>query len=247
MITSLKAHCVDLLRPFPKVYSAARTIWRSVKPPEKEEYALGWLQRKLGADVFFIQIGANDGISTDFLNKFVKANKWQGVLVEPITYLFRQLRDNYGQAREGLTFVNKAIGTEPGSFTMYHLEQKNDILPQWAQGLGSFDRNVVLKHQELLPDIDLASFIVSENVEAITVKELLASNGVMRLDLLVIDTEGFDYQILKQFGLQGPMAPELIVVEQKHLNQADRQAMLAKLEPSYEIVKTIDNFICTKR
>jgi hypothetical protein len=130
---------------------------------------------------------------------------------------------------------------------MYRLEQKDNILPQWAQGLGSFDRNVVLKHQELLPDIDLASFIVSENVEAITVKELLASNGVARLDLLVIDTEGFDYQILKQFGLQGPMAPELIVVEQKHLNPEDRKAILAKLEPGYAIVKTADNFICKKR
>ena len=36
-----------------------------------------------GKELFFIQIGANDGISVDPIHNLVKKNNWTGILFEP--------------------------------------------------------------------------------------------------------------------------------------------------------------------
>src|SRR6266481_6003650 len=60
------------------------------------------LQKK---DLFFIQIGANDGVSNDPLYKFVIEYGWAGILVEPLPQVFEVLRRNYAD-KPNLKFLN---------------------------------------------------------------------------------------------------------------------------------------------
>ena len=42
-----------------------------------------------------MQIGSNDGRSGDPLYLFIRRDAWRGVLIEPVDYVFRQLKKNY--------------------------------------------------------------------------------------------------------------------------------------------------------
>lgn len=170
----------------------------------------------------FVQIGANDGVMDDPLREFVLASRWRGVLVEPVPYLFERLRQNYS-ARPGLAFANVAIATQSGRMPFYYLrESSNDAgVPDWHVGLGSFSRDVVLKHADVIPDIE--SRLVAQEVACCTFDDLCREHGIERLDVLHIDTEGYDFEILKTVDF-GKYRPRLVVYERHHLNEATRQA-----------------------
>ena len=72
----------------------------------------------------FVQIGSNDGMKNDPLNKYIRKNGWQGILVEPDLTNFRKLINNYAQVN-GLIFENVGIGPERGEMLFYRLKNIN--------------------------------------------------------------------------------------------------------------------------
>ena len=54
-------------------------------------------------DFFFIQIGANDGLTGDTLNQYIKKFKWTGILVEPVAYVFEMMKIN-GYTSQKISF-----------------------------------------------------------------------------------------------------------------------------------------------
>ncbi len=42
--------------------------------------------------VTFVQIGANDGVWNDPIEPYLRGEKWRGVLVEPVPYVFARLK-----------------------------------------------------------------------------------------------------------------------------------------------------------
>ena len=46
-------------------------------------------------DFFFVQIGANDGFKADPIYLYVRKYGWKGILVEPVSYIFEKLKENY--------------------------------------------------------------------------------------------------------------------------------------------------------
>ena len=65
-------------------------------------------------------------------------------------------------------------------------------------------------------------------VEAITFRTLLTRTQIDRIDMLVIDTEGYDFEILKMvdFSL---VRPALVRFEHIHLSSGDRSRAIALL------------------
>src|SRR5947209_8058963 len=59
-------------------------------------------------DLFFLQIGAHDGITDDPLRQYVLKYHWRGLLLEPQPRLFAQLKANY-QSEPQLMFENAAL------------------------------------------------------------------------------------------------------------------------------------------
>lgn len=59
-------------------------------------------------DIFFVEIGANDGVTNDYLFKYVLKYNWSGVYVEPQKDVFEKLVENL-KGRDNLYFENIAI------------------------------------------------------------------------------------------------------------------------------------------
>ena len=140
-----------------------------------------------------IQIGANDGIRFDSLNKFIKKNRIRSILVEPIKNNFVQLKKNYKK----FNFVkieNSAISTNNEINFLYKVNEKflnyyDDHIP----GITSFNKNHLLKHG--VKD----KHISKEKVNSISIKNLIYKYSLKKLDLLYIDTEGYDGKIVLDF------------------------------------------------
>jgi FkbM family methyltransferase len=158
--------------------------------------------------VFFIQIGANDGVKNDPINYFVKKYKWSGILVEPLPEYFRRLKENY-KSEPQLIFENVGVGDQEGELSFYFMpSQYNE--PDWLQQIGSFDRNAIEFNLAGYPD--LVEKIAVETKPLITLRNLIEKHKVLNIDLLIIDAEGFEFAILKQLD-DCPVKPEHIFFE----------------------------------
>ena len=147
------------------------------------------------------------------------------MLVEPVRYLFDGLVTNYA-GTPGLAFDNLALGTEDGQATFYRLRQTEDPMPDWYDQLGSFNREIVLSHRTSIPNIE--DYLVEETVECLSFRTLAARHQIGRLDLILIDTEGHDFQVLQNIDLRR-VRPKMLIYEQKHLAAEDKAAAIRLL------------------
>jgi FkbM family methyltransferase len=185
---------------------------------------------------FFVEIGANDGEQHDHLRPILERWPWRGIMVEPVPYVFERLKRNYGK-QDLVVLENAAIADRDGELPFYHLAQASESerpeLPQWYDGIGSFSRDAVLNHAGYVPDIEQR--LVRTNVPCLTFESLCRKHGVERVDLLLIDTEGYDHEILKNIDWK-VHRPRLVVYEHYHLDPADRARTQSRLEQlGYEI------------
>ena len=181
-------------------------------------------------DAFFIEIGSNDGEQHDHLRPLIRSQAWTGVMVEPVPYVFDRLRRNYGDL-ERVTFENAAIADRDGRLPFYHLREaapgERERLPGWYDGIGSLSRANVLNHRRHIPDID--ERIVSGDVPCLSFESLCRKHDVEVIDLLVIDTEGYDAVILGRIDFT-IHRPRLIVYEHFHLEPDERVRCRTALE-----------------
>lgn len=174
-------------------------------------------------NVFFVQVGSNDGISGDFLHPMLRQRRdWQGIFIEPVGYTFERLRNNL-QGKGNYRFENVAIGPREEEVKFYYVSEEartvlGDDLPSYFDQLGSFNREHIANHLEGI----LTPYILEKEVRSIPLTNLLEGCGVRRLDLLHIDAEGFDYEVLKLLDFS-KYQPKIIVYESSHLSQEDRQ------------------------
>lgn len=173
-------------------------------------------------DATFVQIGANDGLALDPLRAQVERRRWHGIMVEPVPYVFKRLEERYG-GHPRVRLEQAAIADRAGLLPFYHLREasEEDEVWHWYHALGSFRREVVLRHKSLIPDIE--DRLVETKVPCITFGELCERGGLTHLDLLQMDTEGYDYQILRTIDLD-VWRPRLIVYEHHHLSPAEQRA-----------------------
>lgn len=166
----------------------------------------------------FIQVGSNDGVQLDPLRVNILKGGWSGIMIEPVPYVFQRLQRNYGQL-SNVTLENLAIADRDGSLPFYYLAKATDRtgLPKWYDALGSFRKEVILSHRDSIPDIEQR--LTCENVPCATFDSLCAKHGITHLDLIHIDTEGYDYEIIKRIDFDR-LRPRLLIFECKHLGDA---------------------------
>jgi FkbM family methyltransferase len=178
----------------------------------------------------FVEIGANDGEQHDHLRPMILEHEWRGVMVEPVPYVFERLRSNYA-TMERVAVENAAIADGDGLRPFYHLapaaDYESEGLPQWYDGIGSFSRDSVLDHQRLIPDIE--SRLMQTEVRCLTFDSLCASHGLDRVDLLLVDTEGYDYEVLRHIDFTRHR-PVLVIYEHYHLSPTDQAACQAMMQ-----------------
>jgi FkbM family methyltransferase len=186
----------------------------------------------------FIEIGSNAGDHHDHLRPLILSRQWRGLMVEPVPYVFDRLRSNYGDL-DRVTLVNVAVADRDGTMPFYHLREAGDsdrdALPEWYDGLGSFSREAVLSHGRRIPDIE--RFLVTIEVPCLTFASLCETHGVEEVNLLLLDTEGYDWELLQTIDIAA-VRPRLVIYEHYHLDPGDRAAALERLRGlGYEILE----------
>jgi FkbM family methyltransferase len=187
-----------------------------------------------------MQIGANDGDKGDYLDTYVRCLDWTGILVEPIPYVFEALETRHG-TNPRLTLVNAAIADHDGTARIHYLPKADDPdLPEWYDALASFRRDVIVDHAPWIPDIE--SRVSSIEVPALTMDSLCAAHGIREFDLVQIDTEGYDYEVVKQIDLD-KHRPAVVLYEHYHLRPGEREMCEQHLERHG--YRSISNFFDT--
>ena len=234
------------LRNLPLVYGSLKWIYRRFRgaDPTVQQQILKAVGEK--TEVFFVQVGSNDGVQGDPIHDLVIDRKnWRGVFIEPINFLFDRLRKNYGDS-ERFVFENVAIGTRSETKKFYYVSEKAKSeleLPYWHDQLGSFDKDHVIR---LLGD-QMRPYIIEAAVECQPLQAILDRNRVDAIDLLHIDTEGFDYQVLSQVDFKR-YKPSVILFEH-HLLTDDEFFKARKLLRSngYRLVQYGNDTLALKR
>lgn len=192
--------------------------------PKKWKFAVLKTYAKLRPNISFIQIGSNDGITGDPIFPFIANNQWKGLVVEPVPYLFERLKLNYQPYGHRVVFENSAISNENGELPFYRLSQSDDIsLPIWYDQLGSFSKIVVERHKSAIPNFD--RLFVEDKVNAMTFDTMISKHAINKAELIHIDTEGYDYEILKAIPFSR-LGVELVMFEHVHLSDTDYRSAL---------------------
>lgn len=137
-------------------------------------------------EIFFLQIGAHNGLDNDPIAPLVRQHHWRGLLVEPQPHVFAQLLANYAGEKQ-LLFENAAIAEHEGTFTLYAFEGASADDP--ASMAASSRRHYLTLNSE-----GRRGTIKPMEVPALTLDSLLAKHAVERVDILQIDTEGYDFR-----------------------------------------------------
>ncbi|MGH8658039.1 MAG: FkbM family methyltransferase [Gammaproteobacteria bacterium] len=189
-------------------------------------------------DFFFIQIGANDGRRHDPIFRYITQYGWRGILVEPVPSYFSRLKHNYRTFPQ-LIFENSAISNADGERDFYRVQEGQDHLPDWCRGIGTLYPQVLLKHRWLIPG--LQDYVVKERVKCLSFNSLLEKHKVRKIELLLIDAEGYDYEIIKQVDFKR-LPPAIVCYEHKHLSRAHRLACERSLTThGYAVVHRLGN------
>jgi len=144
---------------------------------------------------FFVQVGANDGVSFDPIREHVLKYRWKGILIEPQKDIFAKLQQNY-KTNGQLILENCAIVLQEGPVTMYR------------PTTGETDTLARVTRDQLKGPVE------TEKVAGLTLESLLKKHKVQHVDFLQVDAEGFDDQIVKQsLALPENLRPRLIHFE----------------------------------
>jgi FkbM family methyltransferase len=152
--------------------------------------------RKAGDQFFFLQIGANDGISHDPIHAFVTANRIAGIVIEPLPDVFDKLCETYSNHPQ-VRKLNIAIHQELDHVTLYRPNPDSNGNMSGISSLNK-DRHALTSKRTGIQADD----IVSVEVEARSFARLMEEEQVGHLDLLQIDTEGYDMEILAGLDLE---------------------------------------------
>ena len=189
-------------------------------------------------DAFVLQIGAMDGINFDDTRGFLDKYQWPALLVEPIPDLFEELKENF-KDRENYIFEQSAIATHDGVIEMLTVPPEVIIEQDLHPGYKGMSAIYPLKNgfgSDYQRDIDVkAQFGVNMEVPCLTFNSLCEKHKVEKIDVLICDAEGYDWEIFKQFDFE-KYSPTLIRLEYINLTDEEKELVENKLiENGYKV------------
>lgn len=161
--------------------------------------------------VNFVQLGGNDGIINDPIYDICKKypNKLNGHIFEPVPEYFNDLKKNY-KFSKNINLYNFAIHNELTSTIIYKVK-KNSLnkVDNLAKGIASFEKDWWKTKSNFIKDPDMIEGI---KVECVHTNFITTKLNLKFIDILIIDTEGYDYEIIKKFDFK-KILPNIIHFE----------------------------------
>ena len=182
-----------------------------------------------------IQIGANDGMSHDYLHEAIKKFHLESLLLEPIKQSFLSLKNNYSNY-DNIKFENSALSINNEILFLYKVNP--DYFYKYGtvtNGISSFYKEHLIKHGIK------KKHIIQEKINQISFVELLTKYNIRNFDLLVVDAEGYDCNIINDFFLKINWIRPIIVFEWSHLKQSQLQSTLNKMLANNYAFFPVDN------
>lgn len=162
-------------------------------------------------DGVFLEFGATDGKSLS--NSYLLENQfdWQGVLIEPSPQWHEKLKNN----RPNSTVIEKCIYSETGKVLDFFVSDK-----------GAYSTIDKFKESDLLsmPGNTKARIQNGYNtkVNSISLNDVFIKYfNSSRIDYMSVDTEGSEYEILKNFDFKS-FGPKIVTVEHNFTEEGQR-------------------------
>ena len=154
-----------------------------------------FIKEKINKFDIFIDVGSHHGETIKIFNKFFKIKKLFAFEASPINYQFLKKKIKISKY-PSVEMFNKALGEkkeklflnqfkETQSTTFLSFNQNSKYLLRKKKILSPYSENFFLKKIEI-------------NVERLD--EFLQNKNIKVIDILKIDTEGFDFNVIKGLG-----------------------------------------------
>jgi FkbM family methyltransferase len=158
-----------------------------------------------------VQIGASDGSLNDPLADFLSSSDCRAVLVEPLPGAYQRLIERHS-SRPHVVCRQSAIDASNGKRPIF---TTTEDCPYMGEQLSSFSR------EHLLRNGVKERHIRSIEVSTLPLSQLLEEENIRAIDLLQVDTEGFDDVVVKMaLGLE--CKPRFINFEHLHISKDSR-------------------------
>jgi FkbM family methyltransferase len=202
------------------------------RQPHERAFGLDALDLRLAMHVkesggFYVEAGANDGVTQSNTLFFARYRGWRGLLVEPVPELARRCR---AMRPESVVEQAALVGPDHAAPTIAMRYANLMSVVAGARGSEADDREHVARGEALQ---GLASYKLE--VPARTLDAILDAHGVRRIDLLSLDLEGYEAQALRGLDLRH-RRPQWVLVE-----AWDRPAIDALLAPWYDAVGVLSH------
>ena len=135
---------------------------------------------------FYIELGANDGLKQSNTAFFEFFRNWNGILIEPSQSAFEKCKINRPKSN---CYWNACVSNEYLDEFIYGDFDSN--LMSSVNGVRKQGRKIDIKHLKKVPATTLEKIL---NEEKIIEKNI-------KIDLLSLDTEGYELNILKGINL----------------------------------------------
>ena len=168
-------------------------------PPTPASFGLNQLDTKLREWIdstpgYYIEIGANDGVSQSNTLSLELFDGWRGLLIEPVSATFLKLRKNRSRRRNHLIQAACVSFEYPGKTVRLHYSNLMSI----AEGLDSDILDPAAHAQDGQQFLDPDDKIRTEVVPAMTMSSALALAGAPSdIGLLSLDVEGAELEVLR--------------------------------------------------
>jgi FkbM family methyltransferase len=191
---------------------------------EKFSFSINNIDRRIssfyheanGSPKFYVEIGANDGISQSNTKYLELYENWRGILIEPIPSVFQKLKKNrsaknyfensaccsfeYSSSEMSIIYANLMSITLDGQSDIVDRHEHAEI---GATTLNSGDETYLL------------------SVPAVTMNSILIKNSApKRINFLSLDVEGSELEVLKGIDFS-EFTIEFICVESRNFDLID--------------------------
>lgn len=161
---------------------------------------------------FFVEAGANNGISQSNTLYFEKNYGWKGILVEPVPELASEAKKNRPMAI-----------VEEAALVSFLYEEKT--ISMRYGGLMSLVEGAMKTKAEEDKHIENAKTIKNINtrvlvVPTMTLSHILEKHGIKKIDFLSLDVEGYELEALRGLDLT-KYSPKYILVEARYKDEID--------------------------
>lgn len=205
--------------------------------------------------IFALQIGANDGLNNDPIHKFIRRDQWSGILIEPQKYVYEKFLKKLHANSPHIITLNAALDRKEGRLPIYKISFSQE---RWASGLTSFVKGVLEKKVRdgsidrlaqkhgLTPPARVEDYIEEEYIKVISPQTLKEKYQLKNMEVLMVDTEGYDFEILKMI-FEAQLYPMTLIFEHTHLSKNDLASCDAFLDAhDYSFIRKKANTLAVK-